>query len=236
MNLRAFHFLLAACTVFAAARGGLAADAANAPRVVSDETRVFDILVKQKAAGTCTIRIVDTDDGATLIESEVDVKVNALVYVYKYEFQGQELWRAGRLLAADCEATDGGKKLSAQLRNESGGSVIDANGRARRGPLVDMTTNYWRTPDLSRGGRLSVMNTDQGSVHAVTVKQLGIENIAIGRQEVACAHCRLEGDLQADLWFDGRQRIVRQASIEDGYPTELILKQLMAAPIRTARR
>lgn len=236
MKLRLVPYFLAASFAFAQVGVGLAADTPSAPRIVADETRVFDILVKQKPAGTCTIRIVDTDDGATRVASEVDVKLNVIIYVYHYEFHGQELWRGGRLLASDCLATDNGKKLSAKVKNENGGCVIDANGRARRGPLVDTTTNYWRAPDLSRGGRLIVMNTDQGTVHAVTARQLGRENVTLGEQQVLCTHYRLDGDLQADIWFDGRQRIVRQTSVEDGYPTELVLKQLLATPLRTARR
>lgn len=235
MNLRAFYPIFTACTLVMVNRG-LSAESAAAPRIVSDETRVFDILVKQKPAGTCSIRITDTDDGATRVASEVDVKMSVLIYVYRYEFHGQELWRGGQLLAADCLATDDGKKLSARMKNENGGGLIDANGRTRRGPLVDMTTNYWRAPNVNNGGRLSIMNSDQGSVHAVTARQVGRENVAVGEQQVGCMHYRLEGELQADLWFDGRQRIVRQTSIEDGYPTELVLKQVMATPIRTARR
>lgn len=236
MKLRPIQCLLAACFGFAPVGTGRAADAPNSPRIVADETRVFDLLVKQKPAGTCTIRIVDTDDGATRVASEVDVKLNVLIYVYHYEFHGQELWRGGRLLASDCVATDDGKKLSARMKNENGGCLINANGRARRGPLIDTTTNYWRTPDVSRGGRLTVMNTDQGTVHSVTVRKVGHENVKLAEQQVLCTHYRLDGDLQADIWFDGRQRIVRQTSVEDGYPTELVLKQLMAAPTRTARR
>jgi hypothetical protein len=209
---------------------------ADGPRIAAEEVREFEILVKDKPAGTSTIRITNLEDGTTRVATDVKVKLNYLVYVYRYEFHGDETWRGDRLMSAENRATDDGKEFAARLVVNPGGSSIEANGRSRRGPVIAMTTNYWRTPNLAQGTKINLMNGDRGTVHSVTIGVVGQEQIVVDRQVIECAHYRLGGDLEAELWFDPLNRIVRQKSVEDGYPTEVRLTRISAAPTRTAQR
>jgi len=223
-------------TWFALSWGVASSAFADGPRVSAEEVREFEILVKDKPVGTSTIRIRNLDDGTTRVATEVNVKLNYLVYVYRYEFHGDELWRGNRLLSAQNRATDDGKEFAARLVVSPGGSSIEANGRARRGPVIAMTTNYWRTPELVPGTKINLMNADRGTVHSVTVEVVGQEKIVVDRQVIECTHYRLGGDLEAEFWSDPLNRIVRQKSVEDGYPTEVRLTRISAAPTRTAQR
>jgi hypothetical protein len=209
---------------------------ASGPRIAAEEVREFEILVKDKPAGTSTIRIKSLEDGTTRVATEVKVKLNYLDYVYRYEFHGDETWRGDRLLSAANRATDDGKEFAARLVVSPGGSSIEANGRARRGPAIVMTTNYWRTPNLAQGTKINLMNADRGTVHSVTIEVVGQEKIVVDGRVIDCTHYRLGGNLEAELWSDPLNRIVRQKSVEDGYPTELRLTRISAAPTRTALR
>ena len=217
------------CGIVPVARG-------EAPRVVAEEVREFDILVKDKPVGASMMRISDADDGTTRVATEVNVKLNYLVYVYRYEFHGQETWRGGRLVSADNRAMDDGKRFSARVSIDAGGAAIKANGRAQRVAAVEMTTNYWHVPDMAKGAKFSLMNADRGSVHAVTIQPVGVDKVVVDRQEIECTHYRIRGEIEADVWFDRQGRAVRQKSIEDGYPTELVMRHISTAPARTARR
>lgn len=205
--------------------------AAN-PQTVHEELRDFEILVQGKPAGASTLRITERDDGTTRVETKAHVKLNYLVYVYRYEFHGQETWRGNRMLSAENRATDDGKKFHVHARVDDRGGVIESQGRTNKAPTIDMTTNYWRAPDLSRSRTFSYMNADRGTLHAVSVERLGREPVTIGGQRIDCTHYRVSGDAEAELWFDGRNRIVRQTSVEDGYPTELRLTRIQSNQVR----
>ncbi len=234
--LRKLALPLCALTSSALTAGLGSSASADGPRIAAEEVREFEILVKDKPAGTSTIRITNLEDGTTRVATDVKVKLNYLVYVYRYEFHGDETWRGDRLMSAENRATDDGKEFAARLVVNPGGSSIEANGRSRRGPVIAMTTNYWRTPNLAQGTKINLMNGDRGTVHSVTIGVVGQEQIVVDRQVIECAHYRLGGDLEAELWFDPLNRIVRQKSVEDGYPTEVRLTRISAAPTRTAQR
>jgi hypothetical protein len=199
---------------------------AQAQNVLSEEIREFEILVKDKPAGKSSMRISDLDDGTTRVTTDVHVKLNYVVFVYRYDFSGSETWRGNRLLSTANRATDDGKIYEARAQSDARGFRIEANGRSQTAALLDMTTNYWRPPELKRDLSVSLMNADRGNVQTARVERLAPEPLNFGSQQVTCSHYRLRGDVQAELWFDGQNRIVRQKGVEEGYPTELRLTRL----------
>ena len=72
--------------------------------------------------------------GLTRVSTEAAVKFDYLVYVYRYEFHGREIWRANRLAWVDNRAVDAGKALRVRATIEGNGSTIEANGRIRGPP------------------------------------------------------------------------------------------------------
>lgn len=209
-----------------AGAGLQAARGAENPREAAEEIREFEILVKGKPAGKSSLRITAHGDGTTQVATDVQVKLNYVVYVYRYEFHGHETWRGHRLVSTENRATDDGKNLQVRAQAGDRGCSIEAQGRTATAPALDMTTNYWRAPDLARTKTFSVMNADQGTIYSATVQRLGREPVVVGGRKVDCTHYRVSGDTAADLWFDRRDRLVRQTSVEDGYPTELRLTRV----------
>ncbi|MGH7138994.1 MAG: DUF6134 family protein [Pirellulales bacterium] len=202
------------------------ARSAHAQNVLSEEIREFEILVKDKPAGKSSMRISDLDDGTTRVTTDVHVKLNYVVFVYRYDFAGYETWRGNRLLSTANRATDDGKIYEARAESDTRGFRIEANGRSQTAALIDMTTNYWRPPELEQHPSLALMNADRGIVQTARVERLAPEPLNFGAQQITCSHYRFSGDVQAELWFDGQNRIVRQKGIEEGYPTELRLTRL----------
>ncbi|HEX7377321.1 MAG TPA: DUF6134 family protein [Pirellulales bacterium] len=234
--MRFSHLSLSAALVAALAPFSLPPPAAQGQNVVNEEAREFDIFVKDKPAGTCVIRISDLDDGTTRMTSEVNVKLNVVVFTYQYQFSGQELWRGDRLLSTSNQATDGGKKFDAKASADQGGFHIEANGRRHDAAVIDMTTNYWRPPQPRPDGSLTLMDADRGAIRAAKVERLPNEAIAFGRQQVTCSHYRLSGDVHSELWFDGQNRIVRQKGLEEGHRTEVRLTRITRQTPRMAAR
>jgi hypothetical protein len=204
---------------------GAAAPPAGAARVVAEEVRDFEVLVKGKPAGKSQTRITQYDDGSVVATTDATVKLTVVLYVYRYEFHGRETWRGGRLSDLSARATDDGKHFSTRAKFEPSGSLSELNGNpAKSDTPVGLTTNYWQLPDarLIADG-FCIMDSDRGTLHPAKMVRVGSEQVAVAGQDIACDHYRTEGSMAADLWFDARGRLVRQQTIEDGYQTELKL-------------
>lgn len=204
------------------------------PRTTAEETREFEILVKGKPAGRCVLRIRELDDGTTVATTDADVSLSFVVYTYRYEFHGQEIWRQGSMLLTDNRAVDGGKVLAARARNNPQGSIMELRDKPSvSGPLLRMTTNYWRLPAAETlTGEFSILEADTGAIHAVKLKPLGPDELVVEGRTVRSTHYRLSGDAAADLWFDAQQRLVRKQNVEEGYPTELRLVRIRATGVQ----
>jgi Family of unknown function (DUF6134) len=199
----------------------------QAPRVRSEEVREFEILVNGKPAGTSTATITEAENGLATACTDAFVTLNYVVYSYRYEFHGREVWQENQLLSVENRAVDGGTQLATSARSDLHGSQIQAQGKPSvAGPVLSMTTSYWRVPQGQKGCVLKLLDADQGNVHTVRIDDIVLERLVIGGNQLECTHYRLGGDLVANLWFDARHRLVRQQTTEDGHPVEMRLSRI----------
>jgi hypothetical protein len=94
-----------------------------------------------------------------------------------------------------------------------------------------MTENYWRLPnaDLAKES-FSIIEPDTGILRTVRLQCVGPDSFTVQGREIACNHYRLTGEATADLWFDLQGRLVRQQTVEQGYPTEQRLTRIHSTP------
>lgn len=205
---------------------------AEPPRVVAEEVREFEICVRDQASGRSIIRIAELDDGSVVAATDVSAAVSFVVFRYRYEFHGCEKWQNGRLLQLDNRAVDNGKPLAVRARVDPAGSTIYVRGQAARpAPALAMTTNYWQLPKLAPSERtLAIMDADRGVMHSARLERIGPEELVGPGRQVFCTHYRLTGTTAADLWFDAEGRLVRQRTVELGYPVELRLIRIVKNP------
>ncbi len=226
--------LLGAC--WASAPAQAEPPPAELPRAVAEETREFEVLVRDKPVGHSRVRISDLEDGTTIASTDLDVTMNVIVYTYRYEFHGRETWQRDHLLAVDNRATDGGKSLALRAQVAPQGSTIEFKDTpARPGPALMMSTNYWRLPPPT-AGKFSILESDNGKIYAVELQRVGPDEVIVENQKILCTRFRLSGDAEADLWFDARNRLVRQQTVEQGHATELRLTRLVDHALTTAQR
>jgi hypothetical protein len=222
------------CTIFAILLCPIACG--QSPQAAAEEVREFEILVSGKPAGSSTLRIAETQNGLTTVRTDAVVNLSYVVYTYRYEFHGQEVWQANRLVSVEDRAVDGGTRLAINARNDPHGSVIQAQGKNPvAGPVLSMTTSYWRAPDGPKGSTLKLLEADQGNVHNVRIDNITSEQLSVDGKQLASTHYHLDGDLVADLWFDSQHRLVRQQTTEDGYLTELRLTRITTSASQLAR-
>jgi Family of unknown function (DUF6134) len=202
----------------------------QSPQVRAEEVREYEVLVKGKPAGNVTTKITDTEDGITTVVTDAAVALNYVVYTYRYEFHGREAWQGAQLMSVDNRGIDDGTKFSTRVRCDLRGSVVEVQGRAQQaGPTLAMTTNYWHAPPTSAGSVVQLMDADKGTIHGAHIDGITPEVVETAGRKIDCTHYRIGGDMPADLWFDSQQRLVRQQTIEDGYPTESRLTRLTSS-------
>jgi Family of unknown function (DUF6134) len=202
--------------------------ARSASPASAEEVRTYEVLVKGKPAGSVVTRTASAQDGITVAITDTTVETSFLLIKYRYEYHGKETWRGDRLLRLDSRTNDNGKALAVSAAVDANGSRIEVKGKpAQSGPALAMTTNYWRLPGLQVPAEgFSIIDSDTGTLFRVRLQRVGPDEVVIGGQKIACEHYRLSGETAAELWFDGNGRLVRQQTIEQGYPTELRLVRI----------
>jgi hypothetical protein len=194
----------------------------------ADEIREYQVVVKDKPVGNVTIRIDQAANGATVARTDTTVEAEFLLIKYHYEFHDQEIWNGDQLVQLQSNINKNGRPLTIAVTGSPRDSNIQVQGQAPRiGPPVTMTENYWRLPSAAAiTGNFYLLQADTGAVRVAGLKFVGLESINIQGQPVACNHFRVTGDATADLWFDGENRMVRQQTVEQGYPTEIRMVQV----------
>ena len=205
---------------------------AQTPIEQADEIRQYDVIVKDKPVGNVSIRISQAPGGGVSTYTDTSIEASFLFIKYRYEFHGKETWQGDRLTQLDSQADDNGTRSSIQAVVDLQGSRIDVQGKPSRiGPLLAMTENYWRLPVASfTVGQFSIIEPDTGILRTVRLQLVGPDSVIVEGREIACNHYRLTGEAAADLWFDGQNRLVRQQTIEQGYPTEQRLVRIHSVP------
>lgn len=196
---------------------------AGAPQV---ETRNFAISIDGKPAGDyhMTIRL---DNGLYLISGQADVKVRYLggVYTYVYSYNGNEVWKDGRLQRLETASNDNGKKFSVSALVDGNTLRVKVNGQERRCRPDVWTTSYWFLAAANfRNQAVPLLDVDTGREIAAQLQFVGNSAIKVSGKVQNCAQYRLRGGVQVDLWFDAQERLVREEMVEDGHRTVLELK------------
>ena len=207
---------------------------AAAPNPTPEEVREYEVIVKQKPSGKVTIRIAAAPDGTTVATTETAVEAEFVLLKYRYEYHGQETWQGDRLLKLESRTNDNGKPLAVSAAVDANRSRVDVKGKpAVAGPLLAMTSNYWRLPDARLAAdKFSIIDSDTGTLFTVRLQHVGPDSVVVEGRQIACEHFRISGDTAAELWFDGEHRLVRQQTVEQGYTTELRLARVRSHAAR----
>jgi hypothetical protein len=200
---------------------------AGAGRAQEVEHRAYAILVDGKRAGDYHMAITRRDDGVSVMSGHADVRVSYLVYRYTYRYRGVESWKDGRLLHLESSCNDNGKAFSVNAAAEGDALNVQVNGRQHACPLEAWTTTYWRLPDKKhRNQQVTLLDCDSGRVLNATLQYVGPSELQIAGARWTCARYRLNGDINADLWYDDQERLVREDTIEDGHRTVIELAHI----------
>jgi hypothetical protein len=196
---------------------------------VKTEQRVFAVLVDGDQAGTYSMSVTESDDGSTTMSSIANVRVKYLggLKVYRYNYQGTEVWKGGRLVHFSSASNDDGKEFTVLAVSDGNGLRVRVNGRERLvRPDVWLTT-YWHLADPKfRKGGVPLVDADTGQDLAAQLQYVETRQANVAGEVQDCTHYRVSGDTQAELWFDSQERLIRLRSWSEGHRYELVLSRI----------
>lgn len=191
---------------------------------IPSEQRQFSILVDGKPAGSFRLTVSDGKDGETIAQCEADVRVRYFLFSYGYSYRGREVWKGDEFLRAVANADDGGKKTAVSAEVVGNGSDLLVNGQRRRDAAFGWSTSYWRLPpSAGQVQAVRVVDLDTGEILNTRLWMVASERLHLAGSTLSCAHYRVGGDAEVDLWYDAQGRLVRQTSTEAGHETEIVL-------------
>jgi len=221
-------------------------------REIERQTREFQVSVDGTERGRCTMRICRHDDGTEKVAVDATIRVDFLVYRYTYLCAGTEVWKNDRLVELENTADYNGTQYAVTARRVDEGLRVSVNGKTLHVAHDAWTTSYWRMPERLKSAeavlpdavvtasasepasgaassrKISLLDSNRGRALRGELQRVGDETLRIAGKRVRCVHYRVRGDVQADLWYDGDCRLVRQNSLDDGHKTQLLLTKVAA--------
>lgn len=198
---------------------GLVLVLGGAARAADVEVRDFGVYVDGKPAGSTQYTFENKGDGVTDVTCRTNVLVKVLFVTYKYEYQGQEIWKNGRLQGFASRCNDDGKRFGVQAALEESGIRVKVNGRDTwtAKPEVWLTT-YATLPDAKlRDGDIPLLDADNGEEMSCRLTHISTEKLSVAGTAVDVEHYRINGKRPVDVWYDGSGRMVRRDGVEDGH-------------------
>ncbi|MFN3278657.1 MAG: DUF6134 family protein [Paracoccus hibiscisoli] len=195
--------LLSLLTALALAPAAMASPDASVP---ASGRLAFDVIRKDRDIGDYVVTFRGAGDDLTVeVATDVRVKVPVIgVSAYRFTQASTETWRVGQLAGLTSRTDDNGTPHDIRV---GATSLIPAS--------------LWNA-DLVRAS--TVLNTVDGSTDAISVSNLGPENVATGSGPVSATHYAVRGGLERDLWYAGATLVHVRFLAEDGSQIDYVLR------------
>jgi hypothetical protein len=208
--------------------GTLFLAAVSSASAAESEVREFTIHVDGKHAGSYQMTITSRDNGVTVMSGKAEVRLKVLFKTYVYTYDGTEVWKHHRLDGFRSNCFDDGKRFQVAAEAVGKGLRVSVNGSEYMTRGEAWLTSYWHLPEAKyRNQPIPLVEADTGKLINGRLHYIGAERMVVGGETHSCQHYRVTGGPSpVDLWFDARERLVRQDYMDDGHRTILQLRSI----------
>jgi Family of unknown function (DUF6134) len=188
------------------------------------DVRDFSVIIDGKPAGDYRMTIRQEEDGTVTMTGRSETRVTVLGFTaYSFSYQGEEVWKAGRLQRFESSGAENGKRYSVSAALQGDRLRITANGQSFTASPEVWVNTYWHLPAAEiRGQEVPLLGCDTGKESTALLQQYaGVEKIGTAGRVRDCVHYRIMTNPPHDLWYDSQERLVRQEWVADGHRTVL---------------
>ena len=145
------------------------------------EAREFTIEVDGKACGQYVMTITKQDSGIVSMQGVANMTLKLLLRTYRYQFEGTEHWKNGRLLQLNSKSDDDGKKSEVSAKAETQSLRLRVNGQERNCRWDVWTTSYFQVADQRfHNQAVPLLDNDTGKEYLGQLKLLAAETLTLG--------------------------------------------------------
>lgn len=168
----------------------------------------FAIVRKGERIGTHAVTFRAKASGLA-VRHDIDIVVElAFIPVFRFRQEAEDLWRDGRLVAADCDTDDNGERSFVRVRERGSRLLCEGPRGPREAPLGTMTDlSYWNQAIVRQRG---VIDLQKGEVEPLALAGGEAETIEVGGRRVATRRWRMnpQGRRGGEVWYDEAGRLV----------------------------
>jgi hypothetical protein len=147
--------------------------------------------------------------GGLAVRHAIDIVVKlAFIPIFRFHQEAEDLWRDGRLVAADCDTDDNGQRGFVRVRERGSRLLCEGPRGPREAPLGTMTDlSYWNQAIVGQRGVIDLM---KGEVEPLALAGGEPETIEVGGRPVAARRWRMnpQGQRGGEVWYDAAGRLV----------------------------
>lgn len=211
----AWFFLIAACL-------GAGADPSRADIVPDDGILNFAVLRDGEKIGTHVLSFRQQDDRIYVdIKTEIAVKF-AFITVYRFDHDGHEEWRNGKLVRMETRTHDDGTDHTLQVSTNGANTLrVVGDGTESVAALDSVPASLWNPAFIKTN---ALMNSIIGKPLDIKVAYVGEETVSAKGKSVQARHYSMTGELSRELWYDQHWVLVRMTlKGKDGSNIEYVL-------------
>ena len=194
-------------------------------RAADLENRTYSVTVDGKTAGECKMTMQSLSDGSQLMAGQAALTTKRGAAEVRSTFRGLETWKGGKLQKYEAYSEDAESNRHLIGNSQDAKFRLMVNGQRRDVAGDVWTTSFWFTPPMpAKTMDVALMDIDTGKELAAKLEYVGTESRTVIGAALDCSHYRLRGHaIQADLWYDGSDRLLRSEATAGGRKTVLDL-------------
>jgi hypothetical protein len=164
-------------------------------------------------------------DGAdTIVDVRIDLDVRlAFVRLYRFQSEGREVWRGGRLVELETVTNDDGRKITVSA-HAAGGKLVIEGPEGRTVADADLnTTHLWNAGQLAVS---QLVEPTSGNLYDVEIADLGRDRIMSLDRRVETHKYAISGEVEGELWYAEDGTWLRMDFRKDGENLRIALAEV----------
>lgn len=193
----------------------------TAQAATTDRKMDFSIVRKGDKIGSHIIHV--HKEGATTkvnITTRSEVKVLG-IRAYHFEFDGEELWKDGKLVSMHTTTNDDGTKHTVSIKKKGKMLEVTADGMISQVSADTIPSSWWNSTTTSQDQLLDVLT---GQMKKITVTKTNSEEVLVDKRSIKSDRYKIDGELSREVWYAKNGDLLRQTLEKKGSKVTYILK------------
>lgn len=183
----------------------------------------FAVMRDGKQVGTHVLTFRQSDDRLDVtIKTRIAVKL-AFITVFRFDHDGEEVWRDGKLVRMETRTNDDGTAHTLQVSPDRTGKLrVVGDGKEMLAEPDSVPASLWNPVFI---GTNALMDSLVGKPLDIAVADAGEDTVTVKGQPVAAHHYSMTGELARELWYDASGTLVRMTlTAKDGSDVQYVLR------------